>query len=677
MGFKKWVISELNKQVAGELAEECNIEPFLALMAYGRGYCDPFALDEFLSRDIPDIDPYIFPDMEKAVERVNLAVSNNEKILVYGDYDCDGVTSTALVYSFLRSLGADVSYHIPSRMGEGYGMNCDSVKAIAESGVKFIITVDNGISAIDEIALANELSVDVVVTDHHLPKEQLPDAVAVVDPHRADSMMEFKDFAGVGVAFALCLAISGTSPEVMLAKYADLVALGTVADVMPLKYENRSMVWVGLRKINNNPSIGIKALIAASGGKFGEINTGSLAFTVAPRINAAGRLGDAGRAVELLIAENYAAAMEIAASLDDENVRRQKIEQSIADAAAKTVLNYKLFNNRVIVVAGEGWHEGVLGIAAARIAETYARPVILLSREKNEDFYKGSARTVGDFSIFDAIKSCSDLLIKFGGHDKAAGLTVGADKLEKFITRINEYANGVDFPVPVLHIDCRLNPAAVVPDLVRTLDALEPYGTENPRPVFGLLGMTVKNILPTQNGKHIRIIAAKNNTTVAMLMFGMSRESFPFTEGDVLDFAISLDIKEYQGQEQLSVFVKDVRVSGKQDDEIISQILLYEAFVKDNLNHSQANMLLFDRNELATLYKAIKGGCDSPIKLERNLKEFGTAKVMVMLDVMEEMGLITLNGADDYKKITILPSGKVDLENSTILKNLKSKAVKL
>lgn len=675
MGFKRWEFSDINKQIAGELAEECNIEPFLALMAYGRGYNDPFLLEEFISRDIPDIDPFAFPDMEIAANRVNDAISSGEKIVIYGDYDCDGVTSTALLYLFLKEMDANVSYYIPSRLGEGYGMNCDVIEDLASSGVKLIITVDNGISAIDEIALANKLGIDTVITDHHLPKEKLPEAIAVVDPHRADCFMEFKDFAGVGVAFALTLAVSGTSPEVLLRRYADLVALGTVADVMPLKAENRSLVWLGLRKINNAPITGIKALLAASGAKFGDITAGTLAFTAAPRINAAGRLGDASRAVELLVSDNYAAAMEIAAELDDENANRQKIEQQIADAATQYVLDNKLYNNRVIVVVGEGWHEGVLGIAAARIADKFDRPTILLSRENENEPYKGSARTVGDFSIFEAINACGDCLLKFGGHSKAAGLTVAAENLEEFNRRINEFADDGDLPIPVLNIDLKLNPAAINTDLVYALSPLEPYGTDNPKPIFGLLGMTLESVSSIGNGKHIRLIAVKNNTTVAMVMFGVSKSDFPYKEGDLLDFAVTLDIKEYQGQDQLSVFVKDVRKSGRADDEVISQMLLYESFIKNRLDAEDADLLCFGRNELIPVYRAVKNGADTLLKLKNSVTEIIDAKISVMVDVMEELGLISVSGAGDAKHIILLESAKVDLESSDIINHLKNLAV--
>lgn len=675
MGFKKWEIAQINKEIATKIAEECNIEPFLALMAYSRGYTDPFELDEFLSRDIPDLDPYAFPDMEIGVKRIIGAIQNKEKILIYGDYDCDGVTSTALLYLFLKEMEADVSYYIPSRLDEGYGMSMTSIEKIAKQEIKLIITVDNGIAANKEIEFANSLGIDTVVTDHHLPNGELPNAIAVIDPHRKDCYLDFKDYAGVGVAFLLALAVSGISTEAMLSKYSDLVALGTVADVMPLKYENRSIVWHGIKKINYKASTGIKALLSVSGAKFGEITAGTLAFTAAPRINAAGRLGDASRAVEMLISDSFAKATEIAVQLDDENTLRQTIEGDIYESAYKIVVEDGLYNDRVIVVAGEGWHEGVLGIAAARIAETFSKPTILLSRNNEEEFFKGSARTIGDFKIFDAINSASEYVIKFGGHDKAAGLSIESELLPNFRSKINEYAEELDYPIPIIKIDCRLNPVAVVPDIVYTLKPLEPYGADNVKPIFGLFGMTLRSVVSIGNGKHIRIIADKNNTTIAMVMFGMKKESFPFKEGDVLDFAVSLEIKEYQGQEQLSVFVKDVRPTNINDDEIISQLLLYESFIKDRLDSEDAKLLCFERNELAIVYKAIKSGAVTLTKLKYIVKDILNAKIEVMVDVMEELGLISVENIGVDKNLNLINCGKVELENSVILNKLKNKAV--
>ncbi len=670
MGFYRWEIPESDKQSASALAEECDVAPFLALLAFGRGYNDPFSLEEFLSRESVELDPYAFPDMEQAVERVGEAVGQGEKIVIYGDYDCDGVTATALLYSFLKSMDANVTYYIPSRK-EGYGMNLERIEKLAAEGTNLIITVDNGISALEEIDVANRLGVDVIVTDHHLPKEQLPDAVAVVNPHREDCFMEFKDFAGVGVAFALAVAVAGTSPEAMLRLYADLVALGTVADVMPLKAENRSIVYWGVRKINRNPSIGIKALLAAAGAKFGEITAGTLGFIAAPRINAAGRMGDATRAVRLLTQENYAAAMEIAAVLDDENKNRQKAEQEIAELAIAEVEKKHLDRNRVIVVTGEGWHEGVLGIAAARIAELFSRPTILLSRENADSPYHGSARTVGDFSIFDALQGCHDLLLKYGGHEKAAGLTVESHRLEAFCEQINNVACLQPVAVPSLRLDCKLNPAALSIDLVHTLQPLEPYGVGNPKPLFGLFDMKLTQVTSIGNGRHIRLIAVKNNVTVAMIMFGISKNDFPFETGALLDFAVSLESNIYQGNEQLSIFVKDVRPAGRSDDAMMEQINLYDAYVGGRLSADLAERLCFDRQALAPVYCKLRDGADTFWKLKTAVPDISVATLFVMVEVMEELGLIKTEGFGKQQKIILLQSGKVDLKESNILAKLK------
>ncbi len=669
MAYKRWIYSEIDKEMAKNLAEECSIEPLLALLLSARGYTDPFDVDMFLSRDVPDFDPFGFPDMEKAVERINEALEKKEKIIIYGDYDCDGVTSTALLYKFLSSLEANVDFYIPSRLNEGYGMSGDAINKLASEGVKLIITVDNGINSVAEIDKASSLGIDVVVTDHHIQAGELPKAVAVVNPHRNDSQLLFKDYAGVGVAFMLALAVSGLPPVVMLRDYADLVALGTIADVMPLREDNRSFALYGINKINKNPSVGIKALLAAAGAKLGEITSGTVAFTAAPRINAAGRLGDALRAVKLLVTESYAECFEIAATLDDENRNRQSIEADIVKFAEADVLNNRLYDNRVIVVAGKGWHEGVLGIAAARIAERFGKPTILLSLCEENSILKGSARSVGDFSIFTAIDSCKDLLIKYGGHDKAAGLSLNADDLDIFKTLINKNAKNQCYPIPSLHIDLKLNPAAISKDLVYTLLPLEPYGTENPKPVFSLCSMKIVNIISVANGKHIRIIATKNNTTVAMVAFGVSPEAFPFKIGDIADFAVTIELKMYQGEEQLSVYVKDFKPSNIPDNHQ-SDMLILEAFREKHLSPEETKKLIFNRNDLAVIYRAIKEGKNTFLKLSYSITDIPLTKIYIMLKVMEELGIISLLGAIEESKILILPSPKVDLFKSEIYSNL-------
>ena len=676
MSYKRWIIPEISKTEINALAEECGTDPFLTLLSFCRGYNDPFSLDMFLSKELPDLDPYAFLDMEIAVQRVLSAIEKGEKITIFGDYDCDGTTATALMYNFLKSLDADVNFYIPSRK-EGYGMNLEAVEKIAEGGTKLIITVDNGIAANKEIERANELSVDTIVTDHHLPQGELPNAIAVIDPHIEDHDLDFKDYAGVGVAFMLALAISGLSPEVMLSKYGDLVALGTVADLMPLKYENRGLVAAGIRKFNISPNKGLKELIISSGVSVGNISSVNLGFSIAPRINAAGRLGDASRAVRLLITEDIYEMQRIANELCSENSKRQEIEKEITSLAANIINDKKLFNNRVIVVMGENWHEGVLGIAAGRLAEQFARPVVLLTKYENEGIAKGSARSVSNFKLFDAISSVGETLVKFGGHDMAAVVTVEIDRVEEFSKAINEYAKIKEYPIPELFIDMKLNPSAISLDLAEVLKELEPFGTKNPNPVFGLFGMKLVRIISMAGGKHIRLILAKNDTTVAAVMFGMPQSDFPFAEGEFLDLAVTLQTSFYQGEEQINVLVKDVKIHGHNDKKVFDSLIEYEEFLSGKMSTQTISKLYFEREEMGEIYKDIKSGKNSLGALMYYIKKMPFSKIAVILDVMEELGLISTFGNGLERKITLNETSKVSLENSNIYLKLKALAVEV
>ncbi len=676
MSYKRWIIPEISKTEINALAEECGTDPFLTLLSFCRGYNDPFSLDMFLSKELPDLDPYAFLDMETASARVLSAIEKGEKITIFGDYDCDGTTATALMYNFLKSLDANVDFYIPSRK-EGYGMSIEAVEKIAKDGTKLIITVDNGIAANKEIDRANELSVDTIVTDHHLPQGELPNALAVIDPHRNDQSLDFKDFAGVGVAFMLALAISGLPPETMLSKYGDLVALGTVADLMPLKYENRGIVAAGIKKLNLSPNKGLKELIISSGVTVGNVSSVNLGFTIAPRINAAGRLGDASRAVRLMITEDIYEMQKIADELCSENAKRQEIEKEITTLAAKIINDRKLFNNRVIVVMGDNWHEGVLGIAAGRLAEQFARPVILLTKNEREGVAKGSARSVSNFKLFEAISSMGDFLVKFGGHDMAAGVTVQIDKVEDFSKAINDYALTKEYPMPELFIDMKLNPSAISLDLAAAIEDLAPFGTKNPNPVFGLFGMKLVRIISMAGGKHIRLILAKNDTTVAAVMFGMPQSDFPFAEGEFLDLAVTLQTSVYQGEEQINVLVKDVKIHGHNDQKVFDSLLEYEEFLSGIMSTQTVSKLYFEREEMAEIYKDIKSGKTSLGALMYHIKKMPFSKIAVILDVMEELGLISTFGNGLERKIMLNETSKVSLENSNIYLKLKALAVEV
>ncbi|MBQ4155359.1 MAG: DHH family phosphoesterase, partial [Clostridia bacterium] len=357
--MKEWVFSEIDKQIANNLAVECGIDSFTAYLLCSKGICDPFLVDEFLSDEVFLQDPYCFSDMDKGVERILLAIENGEKIAVFGDYDCDGVTSTTLLYSVLSELGADCMWRVPSR-DEGYGMSETAVKELNQKGVKLIITVDNGISAYEEIDLANSFGIDVVVTDHHLPGETLPNAVAVIDPKREDCPSEFKDYAGVGVAFMLCCALCGESPEELLSVFGDLVCVGTIADVMPLTGDNRAIVKTGLNCIKAAKRVGLNALIEASGLTLEKINSSNIAFAISPRINATGRVFHPEKAIELLLCEESEKAKELANELCEFNLQRRELEADIlAQALEQLESDAKSISAPVIVVGGENWHHGV------------------------------------------------------------------------------------------------------------------------------------------------------------------------------------------------------------------------------------------------------------------------------------------------------------------------------
>ena len=392
MGIKKWQIAGFNKMLAKELAEECDIDPIVALIASARGYTDPASLEEFLSDEPCFDDPRNLVDIEKAADIINSYIEDGSRIAVYGDYDCDGITSTVLMFSYLKSRGADCVYYIPDRFDEGYGMNTGAVEKLAGEGIKLLITVDNGIACHNEIKRAKELGMSVVVTDHHLPKETLPQADAVVDPHRADCRSEFKEICGAEVAFKLICVLEEREPEELLPYYSDLLSVALTADVMPLIYENRAIVKYGIEKLKQSPLTGFSALMSVAAIQRDNISAGRIAFGIAPRINAAGRMGSAARAVELLLSDNMLNALGIANEIDDDNSERQRIEKEIFAEASAEIEKKGYFYDRVIVVDGEGWHNGVLGIVASRITERYGCPSLVLSRKG--DAASGAGRSI-------------------------------------------------------------------------------------------------------------------------------------------------------------------------------------------------------------------------------------------------------------------------------------------
>ena len=605
--------------------------------------------------------------------------SSEELICVYGDYDADGVTSTALLYSYLEAVGARVMYYIPSREAEGYGMNNAAVDTLHQKGVKLIVTVDNGIAAINEIRYAKSLGVDTVVTDHHMPLGELPDACAVVDLHRSDCPSRFKQLSGVGVAFKLIMALEGEYCDVdsLLDMYADLLCLGTIGDIVELKSENRVFVKRGLLSMRHTERTGLYALIRNAGLMGKPITAGNVSFTLVPRINAVGRLGASGRSVELLLTNDEEEAGEFAAAMSYDNAERQQIERDILEKIdARVTRDPRLVMDKVLVLDGENWHQGVVGIVASRIREIYGKPTIIISRDGENA--KASGRSVEGFALCDAVAACGDLLTHYGGHPMAAGLSLPSANIDVFRKRINDYADRQStMPFDTLHIDCKLNPAAISLDLVGELNVMKPYGAGNPTPVFGFFNMVLTNIIPLSNNKHLRLVLSRGSVSMSAMLFFTSTEDFPYEKGEVLDIAATLEINEYNDRSSVSVIVKDVKAHDEDAEQILSSGRIFETFCRGGrLRREELQSILPDREDFALLYRYLRdrGGYNRRTEtlVGRLQNRLSYGKIRVALEAMNELGLIQIQEGLKTNRITLRRvSRKVDLSSASIIKKLK------
>lgn len=667
MSYKKWVIANSDKVLAKNLSEECDIDPIAALILSSRGYSDPLEIDQFLSND-PIITSYReLINIEKAVECINQAILEDELIAIYGDYDCDGICATTIIYKYFISRNARCIYYIPDRFTEGYGMNKDAIDNLYSKGVGLIVTVDNGISSIEEIEYAKSLGMKVVVTDHHLPKETLPQADAIINPHIDSSEFLFKDVCGTVVAYKLVCALEDKEPEELLDTYSDFLAIATIGDIMPLIDENRDIVKYGINKIKHKPSTGIDAIISVAGITRNDINSTRIAFGIVPRINAAGRMGNAARAVELLLCDNMLSALEMANSIDDDNTERHRVEENIFKVACNIVEKNKYQYNRIIVVSAPDWHSGVLGIVASKITNRYGKPAIVLT-EDGEIAY-GSGRGFGDFSLFDAINSCSEILIKFGGHDAAAGITIACENIDKFRKNINQYlVSHVKYEPQTVIIDCKLNPLALTTDICYSFAALEPFGQLNPSPIFGLFGCTIEKIISIGSGKHLRLFFRKNDITFQAVLFGCSVENFAFQIGDIVDIAVSLEINFYNGSENLSVKIKELRVSEYNEEDLFNDISKCDCLFSDI--EDDYFSITPNRTQIGEIYKSVSSPKSKEYILNRFLKTFGYAKTYIAIEVLLELSLIKIENGILYQ---IKNAPKTNLNNSVLFSKLNEK----
>lgn len=675
MILRKWEVRPLDKERAAAFAQTYGVPFFLAMLMNIRGLDDAAHLREFLGEGEPLSDPFLLKDMDKAAVRITRAVDNMEKIAVYGDYDADGVTSTAMLYSYLETRGADVIFYIPQREGEGYGMNIGAVEYLKEQGVSLIVTVDNGISSVQEVARANELGIDVVVTDHHRPQEILPDAVAVVDAYRPDDTSPYKHFSGVGIAFKLLMALEDGAGDVedLLEAYSDLAAIGTIGDIVPLTGENRTLIRAGLERLSQSDRPGVQALLENAGIAGKALTSTNVAFTLVPRINATGRMGAPERAVRLLISGYEEEAEVLSEEICADNEERRRVEAEIAEAAFADIEAKGYMKDRVVVVDGENWHHGVIGIVASRVTERCGKPCMIISRGETEA--KGSGRSIEGFSLFEAICACGDLLIKFGGHPMAAGITLKPENIEAFRKRINQYAaeHFPQMPTQTVTLDCKLNPAALSVSMAQSLTQLEPFGNGNPQPVFGLFNMELSNVTPVGGGGHLRLTLEKNGAVITAMRFNTKPEELPYHIGDKIDLAVQLEAREFRGQPSLTVIVRDMKFAAFNTEKNIASLASFEKWQRGEvLSAEDKNRLYPDRACLAAIYRALRTVNGKETDQVRFVSQFGKDMTLGLfktaLLVFEERGLVHSEIADDTFTATLIEtSGKTDITRSPVL----------
>ena len=649
--------------------------PLAAMVLASRGIGDDRQARAYLDCNAPLLDPFLMTDMDKAAGRVGLAMSRGEKIAVFGDYDVDGITATCLLTDFLRRHGADVVSYIPGRLEEGYGLNPIAIHQLHAEGVKLIVTVDCGITAVSEAELCKQLGIDLVITDHHECKQTLPAAAAVVDPHRCDGGYPHKNLSGVGVAFKLASALCG-SQETVLEEYADMVCLGTVADVMPLQGENRVFVARGLESLAHTKRPGIAALMAECGCAPETVSASSIGFMLAPRINAAGRMGQIDLAVELFLTDDPDKAAEAARGLCELNRQRQAVESEIYRQAVSMLPMGK--PPEAIVLADESWHQGVVGIVASRIAEEYACPTFLICLDGEHG--KASSRSHGGFNLFASLSALSPLLESYGGHELAAGFTISRANIPEFRRQICALAAQYytdDVPRTVLDVDCAVSPALLTLHNVASLQMLEPCGNGCPKPVLMMKNLTIDRISMVGGGRHMRLRLCSGHTYLNAIYFSANPQTVSIQPGDLVDVAFTPQVNEFRGTRTVQMNVIDIRPSC--NAECLPDAAPYRDMQRGNLTPGEAAALLPDRKMLALVWRYLDAANpvqESPMCLCRKIvrwsgKPLNLGQMLTCLDIFRDVGLLTVQRQHKYVSIRLTPGeGKADLSRSQTMQRL-------
>lgn len=674
MKYGIWKVSQLEAGAVNALVGSGYV-PLAAMVLASRGIGDDRQARAYLDCNAPLLDPFLMTDMDKAAGRVGLAMSRGEKIAVFGDYDVDGITATCLLTDFLRRHGADVVSYIPGRLEEGYGLNPIAIHQLHAEGVKLIVTVDCGITAVSEAELCKQLGIDLVITDHHECKQTLPAAVAVVDPHRCDGGYPHKNLSGVGVAFKLASALCG-SQETVLEEYADMVCLGTVADVMPLQGENRVFVARGLESLAHTKRPGIAALMAECGCAPETVSASSIGFMLAPRINAAGRMGQIDLAVELFLTDDPDKAAEAARGLCELNRQRQAVESEIYRQAVSMLPMGK--PPEAIVLADESWHQGVVGIVASRIAEEYACPTFLICLDGEHG--KASSRSHGGFNLFASLSALSPLLESYGGHELAAGFTISRANIPEFRRQICALAAQYytdDVPRTVLDVDCAVSPELLTLHNVDSLQMLEPCGNGCPKPVLMMKNLTIDRISMVGGGRHMRLRLCSGHTYLNAIYFSANPQTVSIQPGDLVDVAFTPQVNEFRGTRTVQMNVIDIRPSCSA--ECLPDAAPYRDMQRGNLTPGEAAALLPDRKMLALVWRYLDAANpvqESPMCLCRKIvrwsgKPLNLGQMLTCLDIFRDVGLLTVQRQHKYVSIRLTPGeGKADLSRSQTMQRL-------
>ncbi len=653
--------------------------PLSAMVLASRGICTPQDAHKYLDCNGPLLDPFLLTDMDLALGRIARALQQGEKIAVFGDYDVDGITSTCLLTDFLRRLGADCTPYIPGRLEEGYGLNSIAINHLHSLGITVIITVDCGITAIDEARLCKQLGIDLVITDHHECKDMLPEAVAVIDPHRKDGGYPHKMLSGVGVAFKLAGALCGDQMQV-LRDYADMVCLGTVADVMPLQGENRVFVHHGLNALRSHPRPGIAALMAQSNCDQATICTSSVGYILAPRINAAGRMGQIDLAVELFLTKDPKQAESLAKALCELNRTRQVVESEIYQQAVGMLPEGQTPD--AIVLAEESWHQGVVGIVSSRIAEEFCCPTFLICLDG--DHGKASSRSYGGFNLFGALSTLSPLLESYGGHELAAGFTIHRSQIPAFRQQISALVRehcSESGPRTVLETDCAIPPELLTLPNVDSLNALEPCGNGCPKPVLVMKDLLIEKISQVGSGRHMRLRLRSGRYGFNAIYFSASAQSASIAQGETVDIAFTPQVNEFRGERSVQMNVTDIRPSCSAECSV--QCDNYRALKGGVLTSAQAEMLLPDRSVLGTVWRYLSTFCadalqETPFCLCRKIVRWSgmplsLEKLLICLDIFSDVGLLQTRRHHKHIFICLVPrQDKADLSQSRTMQHLQN-----